>query len=284
MKLTDISTIKSLMAEYGVVFKKKYGQNFLVSERVLSEIADNADRAVLEIGPGIGSLTSFLCERAERVCAVEIDGTLIPLLERTLGEYGNVNVIHADAMKIDLGELCKQEFGDRPVSVCANLPYYITTPVLTRLLECGARFTNVTVMIQKEVAARLCAKPGSADYGAISVFVAYYGTPKKILTVPAGCFIPAPKVDSAVVRIDLHEAPPVACDPDILFRVVRTAFGQRRKTLYNALSTGLSELGREKISDILPRAEIDPGIRGEKLSLEEFARIASLVEESINNL
>lgn len=284
MKLTDISTIKSLMAQYGVVFKKKYGQNFLVSERVLEEIADNADAAALEIGPGIGSLTSFLCERAERVCAVEIDDTLIPLLKHTLADYDNVEVVHADAMKIDLGALCREQFGDRPVSVCANLPYYITTPVLTRLLECGVKFSNVTVMIQKEVALRLCAKPGSPDYGAISVFVAYYGTPKKILNVPAGCFIPAPKVDSAVVRIDIHEKPPVDCDPDLLFRVVRAAFGQRRKTLYNALSTGFAELGKERIAEILAEAGIDPSVRGEKLSLEEFARIAGVIEERINNL
>jgi len=284
MKLTDISTIKALMAEFGTVFKKKYGQNFLISERVLGEIADNADVAALEIGPGIGSLTSFLCERAEKVCAVEIDDSLIPILSRTLADYDNVEVINADAMKIDLAALCREQFGDRPVSVCANLPYYITTPVLTRLLECGVKFTNVTVMIQKEVAQRLCAKPGSPDYGAISVFVAYYGSPKKILNVPAGCFVPAPKVDSAVVRIDIHDKPPVEGDPALLFRVVRAAFGQRRKTLYNALSTGFSELGKERIAAVLAEAGVEPTVRGEKLSLEEFAAISRVIEKSINNL
>ena len=274
MRLTDAGTVKRIMEENGAVFKKKFGQNFLTSENVLARIAENADEGVLEIGPGIGSLTDFLCEKAKKVVSVEIDSSLIPILEKTMADRDNCRLVEGDALKIDLEKLVADEFPGISVSVCANLPYYITTPVLTRLLSCGVPFTNLTVMVQKEVASRLCAAPGSPEYGAISVFCGYYGKARKILKVPAGCFVPAPKVDSAVVRIDLFREPPVPGDPEDIFRVVRAAFGQRRKTLSNALSSGLPGVTRQEIADVLSACGVDPSARGETLSLTQFAEIA----------
>ena len=274
MKLSDIGYIKRIMAENGAYFKKKFGQNFLTSDAALDKIAENAEEGVLEIGPGIGTLTERLCERAKKVVSIEIDRELVPILEKTMAGHDNFKLICADALKIDIPELIDAEFPGMTVSVCANLPYYITTPVLTRLLENSERFANVTVMVQKEVAARLTAQPGAPDYGAITVFTAYYGTAKRIAKVPAGSFVPAPKVDSAVVRIDVHRAPPVNCPPDALFRCVRAAFGQRRKTLSNALRTGYPELSREEIDRALVTCGISPAARGETLSLAQFAAIA----------
>ncbi len=274
MKLTDAGAIKRIMEENGAFFKKKFGQNFLTSEKVLFRIAENADEGVLEIGPGIGSLTDFLCDRAKKVVAVEIDSALIPILQKTMADRDNFRLIEGDALKVDLKKLVSDEFPGMKVSVCANLPYYITTPVLTRLLSCGAPFTNVTVMVQKEVAARLCAAPGSPDYGAITVFCAYYGKAERIARVPAGCFVPAPKVDSAVVRFDMYAEPPVPGDPEKIFRVVKAAFGQRRKTLVNALSSGLAGTPREEINEALAACGVDPDVRGETLPLERFAEIA----------
>ena len=281
MRLTDAGTVKRIMEENGAVFKKRFGQNFLTSENVLERISDNAAEGVVEIGPGIGTLTDFLCDKAKKVVSVEIDATLFPILEKTLADRDNFTLIEGDALKIDLADLVAREFPGMRVSVCANLPYYITTPVLTRLLSCGVPFTNVTVMVQKEVAARLCASPGTPDYGAITVFCAYYGKAQRILKVPAGCFVPAPKVDSAVVRLDRYESPPVEGDPDMIFRVVKAAFGQRRKTLANALSSGFPELSRDRITDVLFACGIDPRTRGETLSLEQFAAIANGMEKDL---
>ena len=278
MRVNDAGTIKRIMEENGAVFKKKFGQNFLTSEGVLERISDNAERGVLEIGPGIGTLTDYLCGKAEKVVSVEIDSSLIPILQKTMSDRDNFTLIEGDALKVDLPALVAREFPGMSVSVCANLPYYITTPVLTRLLSCGAPFSNVTVMVQKEVAARICASPGTPDYGAITVFCAYYGKARRILKVPAGCFVPAPKVDSAVVRIDMYEKPPVAGDPDAIFRVVKAAFGQRRKTLANALSSGFPELSRDVISAVLSDCGIDPSARGETLSLEKFAAVAERIK------
>ena len=274
MKLTDIGYIKQLMEENGVVFKKKFGQNFLTSESVLERIAGNTDRGVLEIGPGIGALTAHLADRAEKVAAIEIDRGLIPILEKTVGTRENVTLICGDVLEVDLPSLVAREFPGMSVSVCANLPYYITTPVLTRLMTCGAPFTNLTVMVQKEVAARLCAAPGTPDYGAITVFTAYHGRASRVIKVPAGCFVPPPKVDSAVVRIDIFSAPPVPADPELLFRCVRAAFGQRRKTLSNALASGFPELERERVSRAIADCGLDPAVRGEALSLENFSDVA----------
>ena len=273
MKLTDIGYIKQLMAQNGASFKKKFGQNFLTSESALEDIADNACENVLEIGPGIGSLTQKLCERADRVLALEIDSDLIPVLEQTLDGYDNVTVIEGDVMKLDLASLCAEHFPFGEISVCANLPYYITTPILVKLLGCGVKFKSITIMIQKEVAARLCAAPGSADYGSITAFISYYGTAKRLFTVPAGAFLPPPKVDSAVVRIDLYSEPPVNANPEMLFRVIEGAFAQRRKTLLNSLSSSLGDRTKEQIVSACERASVDPAVRGEKLGLEEFARL-----------
>ena len=277
-KLTDVKYIKTLMREHGTEFKKRFGQNFLVNDSVLEDIAENADEGVLEIGPGIGSLTQKLCERAKKVAALEIDSELIPILNKTLAEYDNVSIINLDVMKTDIPELIKENFGNMSVSVCANLPYYITTPVIMLLLECGVKFSNITVMIQKEVAARLCALPGSADYGAITASVAYYAKAKRLFNVSSGNYVPAPKVDSSVVRLDLYKEPPVSChDSDFLFKIIAAAFAQRRKTLVNALSSGLS-ISKEEAVNAIKSVGLDENIRGERLSIAEFAGLCNEIK------
>ena len=211
MDLCNLSVIRELMSDAGITFRKEFGQNFLTNRMIPEDIADsctdNADSMVLEIGPGIGCLTQELALRYKKVVAVEIDKGLIPILGRTMADYDNVTVINDDIMKVDLQALIDEYSGGLPVAVCANLPYYITTPILMRLLESGVKFTSITIMIQNEVAARLVAKPGSSDYGAITAVLGYYGEAKKLFKVSAGCFVPAPKVDSAVVRIDLYQTP-----------------------------------------------------------------------------
>ena len=229
----------------------------------------------MEIGPGIGCLTAELAKRYKRVIAFEIDRTLIPVLKYTLGSYSNVEVINADILKVDLVEVLREKAAGERVSVCANLPYYITTPILMRLLECGYPFDSITVMVQREVADRLCAAPGSADYGAITASLCYYGAPKKLFTVTAGNFMPAPKVDSAVVRIDLWRDKPVKPQsPELFFKVIRAAFGQRRKTLTNALSTAFPELSKDALTAAVTSCGHDARIRGERLSTAEFAVLA----------
>ncbi|MBQ7822003.1 MAG: 16S rRNA (adenine(1518)-N(6)/adenine(1519)-N(6))-dimethyltransferase RsmA [Clostridia bacterium] len=285
MRLTDINTVKEIMREFDLNFKKKFGQNFLINASVPARIADECtngdfDCGILEIGPGIGTLTYELAKRYKKVVAVEIDTTLLPALEHTLAEFDNVTVISADIMKTDVKELCKREFSDIGMhfSVCANLPYYITTPVIMHLLESGAGFDYVTVMIQKEVVARLCSMPGTADYGAITASVSYYGEVKKLFSVPAGCFMPAPKVDSAVMRIRLHEEPPVkTLDTGVFFRVIRGAFAQRRKTLPNSLSSEFGELDRACLTGIVEESGFSATVRGEALGIEDFARIADMI-------
>ena len=283
MKLTDLSEIKSLMDRHSVMFKKKYGQNFLISPAIPEKIADAAVQAapeglrgILEIGPGIGTLTQSLAERADKVVALEIDESLIPILDETLANFNNVKIINQDVMKTDLAELRETEFGSEfKLSVAANLPYYITTPILMKLIESGVSFESITVMVQKEVASRLCAVPGTSDYGAITAVLAYYGRCERLFTVPAGCFVPAPKVDSAVVRLKLYKTPEISvADPDELFRVIRGAFAQRRKTLSNSLLTEYSSLGRDIVNDAIRSAGYDPSVRGEALSCADFARIA----------
>lgn len=284
MKLTDLSEIKSLMSRHGVMFKKKYGQNFLTSPVIPERIAEAAmtglpegARGILEIGPGIGTLTQSLAERADKVVALEIDQTLIPVLAETLADYDNVKVINQDIMKTDLGELYQNEFASDGLrlSVAANLPYYITTPILMKLVESRVSFESITVMVQKEVASRLCAAPGTPDYGAITAVLAYYGRCERLFTVPAGCFVPAPKVDSAVIRISLYKAPLIqVADTAELFRVIRGAFAQRRKTLPNSLMTEYSTLRRDVINDAVTSAGFALSVRGEALSCADFARIA----------
>ena len=280
MKLTDLTTIRELMERHGVKFQKKFGQNFLISEQVPKNIADAAcgwepekrrGKGILEIGPGIGTLTRELAARADKVVALEIDTGLMPILDETLADFPNASVINRDVLKTDLQALIREEFP----AVAANLPYYITTPIIMKLVESRLPFEYITVMIQKEVAVRLAAPAGDPEYGAITAALAYYGSVERLFTVPAGCFMPAPKVDSAVIRIRLHKEPPVSVkNEDMLFRVIRGGFAQRRKTLSNSLSSEFPGIDKTKISEAIISAGLEPSVRGERLSLEEFSRLA----------
>lgn len=282
MNLCNLSVIKQLMSDAGITFRKDYGQNFLINKLIPEDIADNctntAESLIIEIGPGIGCLTAELAERYKRVVAVEIDKGLIPILDKTLAEYDNVTVINADVMKTDIAELVEKYSDGMPVSVCANLPYYITTPILMYLLESGVKFSTITVMVQNEVAARLAAKPGSSDYGAITAILGYYGTVNKLFKVPAGCFIPAPKVDSAVVRIDLHKEPLYNPKDEKLFRaLIKAAFEMRRKTLVNAVSSKLPHINKQDLINSIVSIGHPEDVRGERLSTEDFAKLADLL-------
>ena len=282
MELTTPSVIRELMSEAGITFRKEFGQNFLISRDVVERIADAAaedeDTMILEIGPGIGTLTQKLCERYRKVVAIEIDRGLIPVLGKTLAPYDNVTVIEGDVMKVDLAALIEREAEGRPVAVCANLPYYITTPILMRLLESHLPLTSVTVMIQTEVADRLAAAAGSAEYGAITAVLGYYGRVERLFTVSAGCFLPPPKVSSAVVRLDLYQTPPAVRSEALLFRVIHAAFAQRRKTLGNALSGAVS-LDKAAITELLVSLGHSPTVRGECLSTEEFIALSDAIDE-----
>lgn len=287
MNLCDIKTIKQIMAMFSLNFRKEFGQNFLTNNMVVEDIADNccddADSTILEIGPGIGSLTRELAERYKNVVALEIDHGLIPVLKYTLGEYKNVTVINEDVMKADLSAILAPYFAQGKVSVCANLPYYITTPILMKLLESGLPFEYITIMIQSEVADRLCATPGDKNCGAITSVLGYYGAPEKLFKVSAGNFIPAPKVDSSVVRIKLHSDKPFKpLDEHTFFRTIRAAFEQRRKTLPNALSAVFGELSKEEITDIIVACGHDVNIRGEKLGVAEFTALSDALYKAIN--
>ena len=286
MDLCNISVIKSLMAEAGITFRKEYGQNFLTNRIIPEDIADmctdNNESLIIEIGPGIGCLTAELASRYRKVVAIEIDRGLIPVLDRTLEEFDNVTVINEDVMKLDLRGIVDKYGDGMPVSVCANLPYYITTPILMYLLESGVKFSSITVMVQNEVASRLVAKAGSSDYGAITAILGFYGTAKKLFKVSAGCFLPAPKVDSAVVRIDLYREPAYKPLDEKLFRnTIKAAFEMRRKTLQNALS---AKLGYDK--ELITRAILSVGhpadVRGERLSTEDFVKLSDFLYENKN--
>ncbi len=279
MNLCSPSVVRRLMEEEGIHFRKDFGQNFLIDpsvpERIAASCADRSDILVLEIGPGIGCLTQQLAENFERVLAIEIDRGLIPVLGKTLAEYDHVRVVNADVMEVDLPALIAEEAGGREVAVCANLPYYITTPILMRLLECGVPFSSITVMVQNEVASRLAAKPGASDYGAITAVLGYYGTVKKLFTVSPGCFMPAPKVSSAVIRIDLYREKPYRPKDEAFFlRVIRTAFGMRRKTLVNALGALGEGYSKELLNEAVTACGFPPTVRGERLSTEDFVRLA----------
>lgn len=278
MNLTELRDIKALLARHGFRFSKSMGQNFLIADWVPQNIADAAGLdegcAVLEIGPGIGPLTVQLARRAGKVAAVELDRSLLPILAETLADCPNAEVIPGDVMKLDLPALAAEKFGSLPVKACANLPYNITTPVITKLLEAGC-FQSVTVMIQREVAKRICAAPGDSDCGAFSLFCQYHASCELLFEVPPDCFLPAPKVTSAVVRLTPHDAPPVAGDKDAIFAVVRAAFAQRRKTLLNGLSAAYgSRFSKDQLRQIILDCGLPEAVRGERLGLEEFAALA----------
>lgn len=277
MDLCSAEEVRALLARYGLRPARARGQNFLIDPRVPAAIAEasGADRSsgVLEIGPGIGCLTRELCARAGRVAAVELDRGLIRVLEETLAGADNLVLIRGDALKLDLGRLADEQFrGLRPL-VCANLPYSVTTPALTALIGCR-RFESVTVMVQREVAQRIAAGPGTADYGAFSVYVRYHTDPEMLFTVPPESFYPAPRVTSAVVRLQTRDRTPPRCGEEFLFRVVRGAFAQRRKTLVNSLSSAFPALDRESLSACARRAGLPENVRGERLDLADLSRLA----------
>ena len=274
-----------ILNKYKFVFQKKFGQNFLIDTHVLEKIIKAAqidkDDFVLEIGPGIGTLTQYLCEKAREVVAVEIDRMLIPILEETLASYSNVTVINEDILKLDLKTLIEERNAGRPIKVVANLPYYITTPIIMDLFEKHIPLINVTVMVQKEVADRIQAAPGSKDYGALSLAVQYYAKPYIAAYVPPNCFIPRPNVGSAVIRMTLHkEAPVKLVDEKLMFKLIRASFNQRRKTLVNSINNS-SELSfsKEQIQKALESLNINENARGEALGLEEFAALANKLSE-----
>ncbi len=281
MELCNPSVIRTLMGEEGTGLKKAFGQNFLIRPEIPARIADecyeNKDAMILEIGPGIGCLTNELALRFAKVCAVEIDKTLIPILAKTLADHDNVTVINEDIMKVDLPALIAHEAERREVSVCANLPYYITTPILMRLLESGIPFRSITVMVQAEVASRLCAKAGDSDYGAITAVLGYYGDIRRLFTVSASCFLPPPKVNSAVVRLDLYREPKYRPkDKKLFFGLIKAAFEMRRKTLVNAI-TAKYPLEKSVVSDILVSLGLSATVRGERLSTEDFCRLSEAI-------
>ena len=281
MDLTNYKEVTALLERHGFRFSKSLGQNFLTAAWVPRRIAEEALIApgdgVLEVGPGVGCLTVELAEKAERVLALELDERLRGVLSETLSEHPNVSVVFADAVKADLRSLCGEYFGGRPVRVCANLPYNVTSPLLTAFLKAGC-FESVTVMVQKEVAARLCARPGTAEYGAFTLLVQWYAEAEKLFDVPPDCFMPRPKVTSTVIRLCRRPSPPVRVrDEDFFFAVVRAAFNQRRKTLVNAVSAGMREVARADVEKALAEMGLSPTVRGEALSAEQFAALSDIL-------
>ena len=279
INVCDINIMKPLLSQHGFHFSKAKGQNFLIAPWVPQSIAQDSGVdetvGVLEIGPGIGPLTQQLCLRAKKVCAVELDNRLKPILDITVGEFDNLEIIWNDVLKLDIPELVREKFpGLRPMA-CANLPYYITSPILTALLEAQC-FEAVTVMVQKEVAQRIAAKPGTPDYSAFTVFCQYYAEPELLFDVPAHCFLPQPKVTSAVITLRTRkERPWDIADEKIFFRLVRASFAMRRKKLSNGLASGFPELGKAGAAQVIEKAGFDANVRGETLSIPEFARIAN---------
>lgn len=280
-RLSDISTIKEILSRHGFSFSKGLGQNFLINPSVCPRMAEMSGAGenvgVIEIGPGIGVLTTELCKLSSKVIAIEIDKRLIPVLDETLSDFDNVKVINEDVMKIDLKKLIEDEFQGMKVVVCANLPYYITSPVIMRLLEENLPIEAITVMVQKEAAQRMCAEIGTRQSGAVTVAVNFYSKPKVLFNVSAGSFIPAPKVDSAVIRLDVLETPSVDVkDSKKFFRVVKAAFSQRRKTLPNSLSSGLG-LPKSEVNNLLTECNLSLNLRAEQLKLEDFKNIADKI-------
>lgn len=273
----------AVLQKYGFNFQKKYGQNFLIDTHVLDKIITAAEIGpedfVLEIGPGIGTMTQYLAESAREVVAVEIDKKLIPILEDTLSAYSNVTVINEDILKVDIAGLAREKNEGKPIKVVANLPYYITTPIIMGLFESEVPLDSITVMVQKEVAERMQTGPGSKEYGALSLAVQYYAKPYIVANVPPNCFMPRPAVGSAVIRLTRHEKKPVEVkNPQFMFRLIRASFNQRRKTLQNGLhNAGELQLPKEKVAEALEKMGLSPAVRGEKLNLEQFARLSDLL-------
>ena len=272
-----------VLQKYHFNFQKKFCQNFLINTSILEEIIDAAEITredfVLEIGPGIGTMTQYLCEAAREVVAVEIDTNLIPILGDTLSAYDNVEVMNADILKVDIAKLADERNGGKPIKVVANLPYYITTPIIMGLFESHVPIDSITIMVQKEVADRMQEGPGSKEYGALSLAVQYYAKPEIVVNVPPSCFMPQPKVGSAVIRLTRHENPPVDVDNEkLMFQVIRASFNQRRKTLANGLNNfGSFSLGKEEIQKSIEELGVPVNIRGEALSLEQFAKLSNII-------
>lgn len=287
MDLFSINNIKDILGRHGFRFSKSLGQNFLTKRYICEQIAEfsgiTKEVSVLEVGPGIGSLTSVLAENAKKVVSVEIDRALLPVLSETLSEYDNIKIINSDIMKCDLKKIIDAEFDGESPKVCANLPYYITTPILSFLIE-SKLFSSITTMIQKEVAYRISAKPGTADYGAFTVYVNYYTEPELLFTVSPDCFIPQPKVDSAVVMLKMREVPPVTPKSEkLFFSVVRASFAQRRKQLVNGLHSAFKDiLSKEEIINILTELGHNPTVRGENLTIQDFSDISDKIYEKSN--
>lgn len=283
MNLADVKTVKDLLQRHGFTFSKGLGQNFLINPSVcprMAELCTGPGKGVLEIGPGFGVLTRELAARAEKTVAVELDRRLEPVLAETLKEFSNVHIIFGDILKLDLQELFAREFGGMPVSVCANLPYYITSPVIMGLLESRVPADSIIVMVQKEAAQRICAPVGSRESGAVTVAVHYYSRPELLFSVSRGSFFPAPNVDSAVIRLNVRKEPPVtAADETHFFRVVRAAFAMRRKTVHNALAAGLN-LPKDAVGDALSASGIPLSQRAERLSLQDFARLSDALQQN----
>ena len=275
--LSDISVIKSVLSRHGFTFSKALGQNFIINPGVCPRIAEEGGAGegvgVLEVGAGIGVLTAELAKRASKVVCVELDTRLLPVLDETLGEFDNVKIINGDILKVDLHRILEDEFGNMPVVVCANLPYYITSPVIMRLLESRLRIDSVTVMVQKEAAVRLCADVGSRDSGAVTVAVNYYAEAQKLFDVSRGSFMPSPNVDSAVIRLDILKNPPIEIsDEKFFFSMVKVAFSQRRKTASNGISAGMG-ISKPTVIEAIEAADLSPTVRAEALTMEQLGRL-----------
>lgn len=287
MDLCNIDDIRAVLGRHGFRFSKSLGQNFLTAAWVPARIADSCGvdqtGCALEIGPGMGCLTEQLSQRAGKVCAIELDRALFPVLEETLAHCDNIEIVQGDVLKCDLAAICREKFGDAPVYACANLPYYITTPAISALLA-SKSFQAITIMVQKEVAERICAPAGTAAYSAFSIYIDYYADAEILFDVPRNCFVPQPKVDSAVVRLTPRSTPPVpVCDEKLFFSLVKAAFGQRRKTLANALSSVLGgSLGKEGIVQLITDCGFDARVRGEKLSLADYAALTELAHQRLD--
>ena len=286
MHLGNPTNTIAVLNRYGFSFQKKFGQNFLIDENVVEKIVRDAgvtkDDFVLEIGPGIGTMTQILCENAREVVAVEIDDKLIPILtEDTLSWYDNVTVIHEDILKLDIVKLANERNGGKPIKVVANLPYYITTPIIMGLFESHVPLDSITSMVQKEVADRMQVGPGTKDYGALSLAVQYYAKPQILLNVPASCFMPRPNVDSAVIQLTRYEKPPVeVADEHLMFRLIRASFNQRRKTMTNSVGNSPElSVSKEQMAAALEKCGLSATVRGEALTLEQFAELANVFSE-----